>query len=392
MGVEQATSELARTTGTGPVTVQELRREPRDILRFLKVSYPIYRNDPFWVAPLLIDLKQVFTDRNPLFEHAEMRLWVARQGDRDVGRIAGVIDRAHLEAHHDDTAFFGFFEAMPDPGITEALLKAVSDWALSRGLRRLVGPMNPTSNDECGLLVEGFDSLPRFMMPYNPRYYRELLEGQGFRKTKDLLAYQIDLSRCPMDRLGRIAGKVRRRNPDLTFRPVRRSQMLQDLGKIKEVYNAAWEDNWGFVPMTDAEVDFLAQRLKPLFMEGLVWVAETPAEPVGFLLALPDYNLPLQPLRGRLLTPRVLGALPALLQWRYPSRCRVLTLGVKASYRGRGLESVMLFEGLQVGFRVKFTEAEASWILEDNLAMRRMLEVFGATPYKTYRLYESDLR
>ncbi|HNR69807.1 MAG TPA: GNAT family N-acetyltransferase [Verrucomicrobiota bacterium] len=365
-----------------------LSRRPREVLRFLKVSYGIYEGDPNWVAPLLMDLKKVFTDANPLFEHAVMQLWVATRGGRDVGRIAGIIDRNHNRLAAEPAAFFGFFESVDDPAVSHGLFAAVADWARQAGLPRLLGPMNPTTNDECGLLVEGFDSPPVFMMPYNPRYYVALMEKAGWRKAKDLLAFYMDLAKIPMERLSRIAEKIRQRNPELRFRPVRRKTLTTDLAKVKEVYNAAWEDNWGFVPMTDAEIDFMAARLSPLLMEGLVWLAEAGNEPVGFLLALPDYNLALQPLRGRLLTPRVLGFLPYVWGWKCPPRTRVITLGVKEKYRARGLESAMLIEGLKVGMAAGVTESEASWILEDNVAMCRVLEAIGGRVYKTYRLYE----
>lgn len=365
-----------------------LSRRPREVLRFLKVSYGIYEGDPNWVAPLLMDLKKVFTDANPLFEHAVMQLWVAARGGRDVGRIAGIIDRNHNRLAAEPAAFFGFFESVDDPAVSHGLFTAVADWARQAGLPRLLGPMNPTTNDECGLLVEGFDSPPVFMMPYNPRYYVALMEKAGWRKAKDLLAFYMDLAKIPMERLSRIAEKIRQRNPELRFRPVRRKTLTTDLAKVKEVYNAAWEDNWGFVPMTDAEIDFMAARLSPLLMEGLVWLAEAGNEPVGFLLALPDYNLALQPLRGRLLTPRVLGFLPYVWGWKCPPRTRVITLGVKEKYRARGLESAMLIEGLKVGMAAGVTESEASWILEDNVAMCRVLEAIGGRVYKTYRLYE----
>jgi len=191
--------------------------------------------------------------------------------------------------------------------------------------------------------------------------------------------------------LGRIATKIRQRNPTLIFRPVRRKTLERDLVKIKEVYNAAWQANWGFVPMTDAEVDFMAARLKPLLMEGLIWLAEAGAEPVGFLLALPDYNVALQPLQGRLLTPKVLGFIPYLLGWKCPPRTRVITLGVKHEYRSKGLESAMLIEGLRVGMDAGVRESEASWILEDNLMMCRVIEAIGGRPYKTYRIYERQI-
>jgi GNAT superfamily N-acetyltransferase len=325
-----------------------------------------------------------------LFEHADMALWVARRDGQDVGRIAGILDHNHNRTQKDDTAFFGFFECINDAAVSRRLFDTVRAWARDRGARRVLGPMNPTSNDECGLLANGFDAPPVFMMTYNPRYYLDLVATEGFRKAKDLLAFYIDVAKCPLDRLGRIAEKTRKRHPELTFTPVRKATLMRDLVKIKEVYNAAWQDNWGFVPMTDAEIDFMASRLKPLLLEGLIWVAETATEPVGFMLALPDYNIPLQPLRGRLLTPKLLGFLPYLLGWKYPPRCRVITLGVKEKYRNRGLEAVMLTEGFKVGIKAGFKEAEASWILEDNTMMCRLMEVFGGKVYRTYRLYERE--
>ena len=373
------------------IQIIPLSRTSRDVLRFLKVSYGIYRDDPHWVAPLLMDLKKVFTDANPLFEHAVMQLWIAARGGQDVGRIAGIIDHNHNGAAKEPAAFFGFFESVNDGAVSHRLFETVFGWTRQAGLQRVLGPMNPTTNDECGLLVEGFDSPPVIMMTYNPRYYVPLVEAAGFRKAKDLLAFLMDLAKIPMDRLGRIAAKIKQRNPGLTFRPVRRKTLQGDLTKLKEVYNAAWETNWGFVPMTDAEIDFMATRLKPLLMEGLIWLAEAGGEPVAFLLALPDYNVALKPLRGRLLTPKALGFIPYLLGWKCPPRTRVVTLGVKHKYRGKGLESAMLIEGLKVGIDAGVRESEASWILEDNILMCRMLEAIGGRVYKTYRIYERQV-
>jgi ribosomal protein S18 acetylase RimI-like enzyme len=373
------------------IEIVPLSRDEQNVLRFLKVSYGIYRDDPYWVAPLLMDLKKVFTDKNPLFKHAEMALWVATRNGQDVGRIAGILDQTHNRTQKNSAVFFGFFECVDDREVSRRLFQEVMNWARKKGMKRVLGPMNPTTNDECGLLVEGFDSMPAFMMTYNPRYYVDLVVAEGFRKAKDLLAFHMDVAQCPLERLARIAEKTRRRHPELTFTPIRRATLTRDLAKVKEVYNAAWQENWGFVPMTDDEIDFMAGRLKPLLLEGLIWVAETPAEPVGFMLAMPDYNLALQPLRGRLFTPKLLGFLPCLLGWKYPSRCRVITLGVKEKYRNRGLEAVMLTEGFKTGFKVGFKDAEASWVLEDNVRMCRLLEVFGGKMYKTYRLYEREV-
>jgi hypothetical protein len=370
------------------VTIVPLSRSSGEVSRFLEVSYEIYRDDRYWVAPLLMDLKKVFTDANPFFEHAAMQLWVATKGGRDVGRIAGIIDEHHHLRAKVPAAFFGFYESIDDREVSHGLFEAVSAWAAKKNLQRVLGPMNPTTNDECGLLVDGFDSSPVFMMPYNPRYYVPLVEAEGYHKAKDLLAFHMDLAKIPMERLIRIAEKVKRRNPEITLRPITKKSLDQDLVKVKEIYNAAWEDNWGFVPMTDAEMDFMAERLKPLLMEGLIWLAETSSEPAGFLLAMPDYNIALKPLAGRLLTPKLLGFIPYVLGWKRPPRTRVLTLGVKAKYRARGLESAMLIEGLKVGIKAGVTESEASWILEDNVMMCRMLEAIGGRVYKTYRIYE----
>ncbi|MGC8743724.1 MAG: GNAT family N-acetyltransferase [Verrucomicrobiia bacterium] len=363
----------------------------QDVLRFLKFAYKIYQNDPNWVAPLLMDVAKVFSKQNPLFEHAKMQLWIAEENGQELGRIAGIIDRTHQKIHQDDAAFFGFYECINDPAASEQLFKTVENWAKTNGAKRLLGPMNPTTNDECGLLIAGFDSPPVFMMTYNPPYYINQIENSGFTKARDLLAYFVDVEKCPLDRLSKLAERVKQRHPELAFRPVKRATLNSDLAKIKKVYNEAWEKNWGFVPMTEAEMDFMASRLKPLFCEGLVWLAEANNEPVGFLLALPDYNQAFIKLRGQLFTPRIFSFLPYLLKWKHPDGCRVITLGVIEKYRNKGLEAAMLNEGFKVGISLGIKKAEASWILEDNVQMRRVMEYFGGVVYKKYRIYQKEL-
>ncbi len=373
------------------VRVRPLTRGGADLRRFLHLSYTIYRNDPLWVAPLMVDLKKVFTDKNPLFEHAEMQLWVAERDGRDVGRIAGVTDRHFNEYHHDHAGSFGFFECVNDRAVSQKLFAAVLDWARSKGMKRVLGPLNPTTNEESGLLVHGFDSSPVFMMTYNPPYYVDLITSEGFAKAKDLFAYTFDLANAPMDRFERISARFNRRSPDIDIVPVTRRNLEQSLSQVKEIYNEAWQDNWGFVPMTDGEINFLAARLKPLLTEGLAYVARNSHEPVGFLLAMPDFNQALKPLKGRFLTPGLLGFIPYVCGWKVPDACRVITLGVKARYHGRGIETAMLAGGLRTGFKLGFRTIEASWILEDNTAVQRLIELFGGKAYKTYRIYERAL-
>jgi GNAT superfamily N-acetyltransferase len=365
-----------------------LSRKPRDVRRFLDLGYSIYRDDPHWVAPLLMDMAKVFSDVNPLFEHAEMQLWVARRDGRDVGRIAGIIERSHNEFHGERTAFFGFFECVEDMTVAAPLFAAVSEWAKQKGMSRILGPMNPTTNDECGLLVDGFDSPPVFMMTYNPRYYVPLVEGVGCTKAKDLLAFGFDIANGPKERLARFVEKFRRREPEVRIVPIAKKTLAEQLAKVKAVYNQAWEKNWGFVPMTEGELDFMAERLKPLLTDGLAFVAETPEEPIGFLLAMPDFNEAFKPLRGKMLSPGLFSAVPYLLGWKTPKYVRCLTLGVTKKYRGRGVEAAMLAEALTACLRLGFQRGEASWILEDNTPVQRTIGLFGGEVYKRYRVYE----
>lgn len=374
-----------------PVEIIPLKRTAADVRRFLKVPYPIYAKDPHWVAPLLMDVEKVFSDANPLFEHAEIQMWIARRNGSDVGRIAAILERLHNETHADQAVFFGFFECINDQQVADRLFAQVADWGREKGMKRILGPMNPTSNDECGLLVDGFDSPPVFMMTYNPSYYPALTEGNRFAKAKDLLAYDFDLANTPMTRFERIWSKFQKREPDIRVVPVQKRMLEAQLTQIQHVYNEAWEANWGFVPMTDAEIKFMAARLKPLLVEGLTQIAIKDDEPVGFLLATADFNEAFQPLKGRLMSTGLLKAAPYLLQWKTPRYCRVLTLGVKASYRGRGIEAAMLTHGLRTGFRLGFQRIESSWILEDNTAVQRVIELFGGKVYKRYRLYERPI-
>lgn len=367
------------------------RRSSRDASRFLRMPYAIYRDDANWVAPLLGDLKTVFHDGNPLWQHAEMQLWVCVRDGRDVGRIAGIIDRTHNETHAEQTAFFGFFECIDDQGVADALFDVVRRWAAGRGMTQLLGPMNPTTNDECGLLIDGFERPPVFMMTYNPRYYVGLFERAGFTKAKDLLALLFVVDAKPLERLGRLADGVRRREKELAVRLMRKRTLEAELAKVKEVYNAAWEQNWGFVPMTDAEMSFMAKRLRPVMVEEWSLIAEVGGKPVAFMLSLPDMNEAIQPLRGRLLSWRLPRFLRYLFGWKVTKIARVVTMGVTSEFRGRGIEAVMLADSLRHGLKIGTRECEISWVLEDNTALLRLAEVFGAKEYKRYRLYRGEV-
>jgi hypothetical protein len=376
-----------------PVQIQRIGRGRADLKLFFDVADRIYSGDPHWVAPLRSDVAKVFQDENPFFRHGEIQLFLAFRGGEAVGRIAAILDRNHNAFHDEKAAFFGFFEAIDDPEVAERLMDAVSSWARERRMTVLRGPTNPTLNDEVGLLVDGFDSPPVLMMTYNPRYYVGLIEGQGFRKAKDLLAYWFPLEKKPLERLDRLAERFRKREPDVVVRNVSKGRLSVDLPKVREVYNEAWEKNWGFVPMTPEEMDFMAKRLKPLLVEELLWLAELRMPdgtllPIGFMLMLPDYNVAIAPTRGRLLP---FGWLRFLLASRRIKTVRVLTLGIQKAYRQRGIQSIMMADSLRFLLKKGYTGAEVSWLLEDNELVIGAVKLWGGKLYKTYRIYERAL-
>jgi hypothetical protein len=376
-----------------PASIERIGRTKADLSRFFDVADRVYAEDRNWVAPLRDDLAKVFADANPFFHHGEMQLFIARRGSEDVGRVAAILDRNHNAFHRENASFFGFYESANDPEIAALLLDAAAAWGRERRMTVLRGPTNPTLNDEAGLLVDGFGSPPVLMMTYNPAYYGGLLEGQGFRKAKDLFAYWLDLEEGPLARLSRVADRFRTRAPGIIVRNVARGGLARDLLKIREVYNEAWERNWGFVPMTPEEMDFMAKRMKPLLVEELLWIAEAKRpdgslEPIAFMLMLPDYNVAIAPTRGRLLP---FGWLKFLLGTRRIKTVRVLTLGVKKAHRMSGIQSIMMADSLRYLLSKGYTGAEVSWLLEDNELVIGAVKLWGGKLYKTYRIYEKAL-
>ncbi len=373
--------------------IERIGRDRADLSRFFDVADRIYASDPHWVAPLRDDLAKVFKNENPFFRHGEMQLFVARKNGADAGRIAAILDRNHNEFHGERASFFGYFESEDDPRVAGALLDAAAVWGRERKMTVLRGPTNPTLNDEAGLLVDGFDSSPVLMMTYNPRSYIALIEGQGFTKAKDLLAYWFPLEEKPLERLSRVAERFRKRSKHILVRNVTKKSLETDLKKIREVYNEAWEKNWGFVPMTPEEMDFMAARMKPLLVPELLWLAEAPRpdgtlEPIAFMLMLPDYNVAMKPLGGRLLP---FGWLKFLLGVKKIKTVRVLTLGIKLPYRQSGVQSIMMADSLRFLLSKGYTGSEVSWLLEDNELVIGAVRLWGGKLYKTYRIYEKAL-
>jgi hypothetical protein len=370
-----------------PLRIEPVRT-PKDLHAFVTYPWSIYRDDPQWVPPLIGDTKKIFSpEHNPFFAHGEIEPYLARRDDTVVGRIAAIRNRAHEEFHQEPVGFFGFFECENDPEVAMGLLGSVREFLRARGLKVMRGPVNPSTNDECGILVDGFDTPPMVMMTHTHRSYPALLEKCGMAKAKDLYAYVLESDTLP-DKLVRGAAIARERNPEITLRGFDKKHLGREVAAFKEVYNQAWEKNWGFVPMTDAEVDHMAKQLKPAVDPALVHFAMHKGKTVGFAFALPDLNVALRHANGRLFP---FGLIKILWYARGIKRIRVLALGLLTEYRRTGIDVLLYHELFSRGLAKGYRMGEFSWILEDNLAMRRPLEGIGARPYKTYRIYDAPV-
>jgi len=369
------------------LNVEEVKNQ-KDLMTFTRFPWEIYQGNRQWVPPLIKDLLLKFSPEHPFHSHSEMILFLARQEGKIVGRIAGIIDQHYIKFHKEKVGFFGFFESIPEAEVADTLLQKVANWLKDHGMEKMAGPMNPSTNDECGLLIEGFDSPPCLMMPYNPLYYPSLLEGFGLRKKMDLYAYLLEESFFLLDRLDRITQRLRKREPQLHIRPIHLRRLDEELKIIKDIYNQAWSRNWGFVPLTDEEINLLAKELKSLIVSDLVLFAYWGEDPIGFSVSLPDYNVVLKHLNGKI---GLLGLLKFFYYSRKINKIRVMLLGVKPDFQKKGVEGLLYIETFRNGIKKGYYRAECSWILEENVLMQHGIEAMGGKRYKTYRIYETQL-
>ena len=367
--------------------IQEVK-DKQDLMAFIRCPWEIYKGDRYWVPPLIKDQLQKFSPTHPFRSHSEMILFMAKQGRKTLGRIAGIIDHHYVRLHEENTGFFGFFESVGDPKVAEMLLSKVRQWLKDHKMEKMVGPMNPSTNDECGLLVEGFESSPGLMMTYNPPYYPSLLEGYGLKKVMDLYAYWLGTSSFILERLNRITRRLKEKDPQLSVRPMNLRRFDEEVKIIKGIYNDAWSNNWGFVPFTEEEINDLAKNLKPLVVPELVLIAYLGEEPIGFSFSLPDYNEVLKHLNGKM---GLLGTFKFLYYRRKIKTVRVMLLGVKRAFQKKGVEGLLYIETFKRGIRKGYHNAECSWILEENILMQHGIEAMGGKRYKTYRIYEMPL-
>ena len=355
--------------------------------RFMKLPYRIYAGDRKWVAPLLVDVRTAFDPKkHPFYEHSEVQPFVATRDGAIVGRIAAINNRNHVSFHDEPVGFFGWFECIDDQEVADAVFEAAAAWLRERGLETMRGPVSHSTNEVTGLLIEGFEHSPAIMMPYNPPYYADLIENAGFIEAKTLVAYDLQHG-SPPEYITRIEARLRKRL-GVSIRSIRLDRFEEELGIVRKVYNAAWERNWGFVPMTDAELAFMAHELKAVVKKDpdLVFIVEdADGEPIGFSLSLRDYNQAIRHAKGRLFP---FGLLKILWHARNILRVRVLTLGIVPEWRGKGLDTLMYLRVIRVANAKDIDNGEFSWCLEDNVAIRRPLEKLGSQVYKRYRLYD----
>jgi len=361
-----------------PVQTRQQQRE------FRKLPWRLYRDDPHWVpTPGPSERRLLDSARNPFFQHARMACWLARRGREVCGRIAAIIDDNHNHFHQEQAGAFGFFEVAQDYEAAAGLLGAAREWVAHQGMKVLRGPMSPSTNFECGLLVEGFGSSPLVMMSYNPPYYADYCERFGLVKARNLYAYWLDLT-SPLPELARRAA-TRAVRAGVRFRCLDLRREKEEIARLRAVYDQAWERNWGFVPLTDAEWAYLAEELRPLLRPELVVFAEAADRVVGMVLAVPNVNPVLQGLRSWRWPWTYLRL--GLGLWKTPV-LRLLLVGVVPEYHNLGVGPALYEELYQQARRLGYDAVEISWVLEENTMANRSCQAVGGRRYKTYRIYE----
>lgn len=369
----------------------------KDLDAFLSLPYTVYRDDPHYVYPLLTQMKEFLDEKkNPFFRHAVTRTWLARRDGILVGRIGACVDRYHnehwsTEEHEEKTGFYGFFECLDDREAAHALFDTARDWVREQGMDRMRGPLNFTTNhDAPGLLIDGEPGSPVQGMAYNPGYYRSFYESYpGFEKIKDLWAWRITADGIQLpERQAEAARKVFRGETDLIVRPINKKDFANDVELIRGLYNRSWSSNWGFIPMDPDEFQFTAKEMKMLVNENLLLIAEWKGEPIGFSMTVPDFNLAMKRVKGKLLP---FGIFRFLMDRKKITYARTLLLGVVPEHRRKGVDVMMVLRSYHAAVKGGITAGECSWILEDNGPMNHILERLGASIYRTYRLYDLPL-
>ncbi|MFZ5481896.1 MAG: N-acetyltransferase [Myxococcota bacterium] len=354
----------------------------------MQVWWDVYAGDPHWVPPLRFERKKFLDPKhNPYFKVADVQCFVAFRDGRPVGTISAQVDHGYQRVE-DKVGFFGFFEFPDDEGVARPLLDAALAWLRGKGMTRAMGPFNFNTNHECSVLVDGYDSDPLVMMIWNRPYYPAMYEKLGLAKAKDMLAYWMRNDGPVPPRIAALADRFLERHPEVKIRPMDKGDFENEVKRVHAIYNSAWEDNWGFVKMTDEEFWFMAHGVKEMIDPRYCFVAEIAGEAAAFSITLPDYNMVVKPMNGRVLP---FGWWHWLTMPKKIDQIRVFALGVHKKYQNLALGAPLYKATWDAGVANKVKGAEASWILEDNTRMRGALEKLGAKVYKTYRIYGTPL-
>jgi GNAT superfamily N-acetyltransferase len=376
--------------GVSRIQISQVRSR-RDLGAFIKFPWQIYRNDPAWVPPLIIERK-AFLDCNkhPFYEHGDAALFLAKRDGQVIGRIMASDDPNYNALHQSNLGCFGLFESIDDVDVAAALFRAASDWLLEKGRDQITGPVDYSTNYVCGLLIDGFQHQPTLLTAHNPPYYARLLERCGFEKEIDWFAWWFDPANAPVSRLRRLVD-ARARNTSAKVRPINLRDLFGESQRLAAVFNEAWKNNWGFVPFTRAEAEHMAKEMKPIIDPRMTLIAEIDNAPVAFVICVPDINVALKPVNGRLTHFGLpVGLIKLLLCRRKIRRARFVALGVLEKHRRTGIAETLVLRVLEEGARRDFT-AELSMTLEDNVLVNRFIEAMGASKYKTYRIYTKPL-
>lgn len=373
------------------VTVRPIESKT-DVMKFIKSQWNFYKGDPNFVPPLIMDREKLLNkQKNPFYQHAEMQLFLAEENGTVVGRIAAIINHNHNKTHNDKIGFFGFFECVNNQQVANQLFDVACAWLRERGMTDVRGPMNPSINDECSFLVDGFTSPPVMLMAYNPPYYAALAEGYGFHKEMDMYAYYLRQENFRSEKMQRLVGMLEQRSKvkirQMDFK--NKAQFNRDVAALKKIYDEAWEHNWGSIRFTEAEFDFLANDLKQIAEPALALIAEIDGEVIGFGLALPDINQCLiHNKNGGILG----GVWHLLTKKKKINLCRIIALGVLPEHRKSGIETILYNYIGTNAQKLNNMNGEASWILETNDMMNRGLQqTMHGERYKTYRIYQKPL-
>ncbi len=353
------------------------------------LPFELYKNDPNWVAPLIGEQKKFFNPKkNPYYQHSEVKLFLAYLDNNVVGRISAQSNTQHNKEHKENIGFFGFFECIENQAVANALFDAAYEWNRYRGFTSMRGPMNFSVNQECGLLVDGFETPPMVMMRHDLRYYQKLYEGYGLTKTMDLYAYLSERNEMP-ERIGKMVDILTKRyRVKIRSLSKDKKQLRKDIETVFEIYTKAWEYNWGNVPMTRAEFDHIVEELLPIADPEMVFIAEVDGNQAGFSLALPNYNEVLKVMHGHV---NPITIVKALIAKKRMSSARVVTMGIIKEYQGRGIDSIFHYHSYTNGLPKGYFKGEFSWVLETNAAMMHVAEKLDAYIYKTYRIYDKAI-